>query len=391
MNTNLGSSIIETEKKYTSGLYAKRDLTIVRGEGATLIDDQGNEFIDCVGGQGAANLGHAHPLVSEAIAQQAGKLISCPETFYNDQRAELLERLIAVSPQGLNRVYLCNSGTEAIEAAIKFARYSTQRTRILATMRGFHGRTLGALSATWDKKYRKPFEPLVPDFAHVPFNNLEKLEKALNQETAAFIVEVVQGEGGVHVGEPGFLKGAQKLCHERNVLFVVDEVQTGFGRTGKMFAVEHFDLKPDIMTVAKSFAGGVPIGATLLGSRVRDLAPGLHGSTFGGNPLSCAAGIAALSVLENENLAEKAADTGDYLMKRLQAIDSPLIRDIRGLGLMVGIEIRYKVAPYLSALMERGVLALSGGLTVIRLLPPLVITYEQVDRVVAAIDVVLQN
>jgi len=382
------TDVKEIENQYASGVYAKRNITIVRGQGALLYDDQGTEYIDCVGGQGTANLGHAHPKVAQAISQQAQTLISCPELFYNDQRAALMSRLGQLLP-GLERVFLCNSGTEAVEAALKFARFGTGRPRYIASMRGFHGRTMGALSATWEKKYRGPFEPLIQGFSHVPYNNLEALDGALDDQTAALILEVVQGEGGVYPGSAEYLNGAQRLCRERGALLIIDEVQTGFGRTGKLFAHQHFNIQPDLLCVAKSIAGGFPMGAVLFGQRVPALQPGIHGSTFGGNPLACAAALAALDVQEQEHLPERAAEMGAYFKEQLEEIHSPLIREVRGLGLMLGIEIKQKVAPYLAALMERHVLALPAGLTVIRLLPPLVISREQIDRVVAALREVL--
>ena len=241
-----------SEARHTSGVYAKRDLTIVRGEGATLWDDRGRAYIDCVGGQGAANLGHCHPAIVAAISQQAQRLITCPETFYNDRRAELLARLTALSPEEIDRAFLCNSGAEAVEAALKFARYS---------------RTMGALSATWEKKYRMPFRPLVPGFEHVPYENLDRLDAVVDDATAAVILEVVQGEGGVYPGSTGYLQAAQALCRERGALLILDEVQTGFGRTGKMFAHQHHDLRPDLVCLAKSIAGGFPMGAVLIGER----------------------------------------------------------------------------------------------------------------------------
>ncbi len=383
------SSTQTIESVHTSGVYAKRDLVIVRGEGALVWDEQGREYVDCVAGHGVANLGHSHPSVVQALREQAARLITCPEMFYNPVRAALLENLTALAPPGLDRAFLCNSGTEAVEAAFKFARYATGRVEIIAAMRGFHGRTMGALSATWNKKYRQPFEPLVPGFTHVPYNNLEKLEAAVTEDTAAVILEVVQGEGGVHPGTAEYLRGAQEICRQRGALFILDEVQTGFGRTGRTFALEHYDLQPDILCVAKSLGGGVPIGATLLGERVKELRPGLHGSTFGGNPLAAAAAVAALEALVEENLPQRAAEMGAYLMNELRKIESPLIREVRGLGLMIGIELKQKVAPYLSALQERGVLALNAGMNVIRLIPPLVITRAQVDRVVEALREVL--
>jgi acetylornithine/LysW-gamma-L-lysine aminotransferase len=377
------------ESSHSSGVYVKRDLTIVRGQGTTLWDDQGRAYIDCVGGQGTANIGHAHPVVAAAIAEQAQTLISCPEMFYNPQRAALLARLTSLAPRGMRRTFLTNSGTEAVEAAFKFARYSTKRKKIIAAMRGFHGRSMGALSATWNKKYRMPFMPLVPEFQHVPYNNLDKLAAVMDDEIAAVILEVVQGEGGVHLGTAEYLQGAQQLCRQHGALLIIDEVQTGFGRTGKIFALEHYGLQPDLLCVAKSIAGGFPMGAVLLGERVISLPPGIHGSTFGGNPLAAAAALAALDVLEKEELSQKAAELGQTLMAALQKIESPLIREVRGLGLMIGIEIKQKVTPYLKALTERGVLALPAGLTVIRLLPPLVISREQIDSVITALTEVL--
>src|SRR5712692_664357 len=274
------TTYLELEDRYSSGLYAKRPVTIVRGEGARLWDDAGNLYIDCVGGQGSANLGHCHPAVVAAITAQAKTLITATEIFHNDKRALLLEKLVSIAPRGLERVYLCNSGTEAIETALKLARWTTGRTQIVAFMRGFHGRTMGALSATYEPKYREPFMPLVPDFTHVPFDNLAKADAAISDKTAGVIVEIVQGEGGVRPASSEFLQGLQRLCRERGAMLIIDEVQTGFGRTGKMFACEHFGLEPDFLCVAKSIAGGLPMGATLIGERVKKLEPMIHGSTF---------------------------------------------------------------------------------------------------------------
>jgi acetylornithine/LysW-gamma-L-lysine aminotransferase len=382
-------TIQDLEAQYTSGLYTKRPLAIVRGEGAHLWDSDENDYIDCVGGQGAGNLGHANPAVAAAIAAQAGTLISCPEMFYNDKRAALLQKLISIAPKGLNRAYLCNSGAEAVEACLKFARIATGRKEVVATMRGFHGRTIGALSATWEKKYREPYEPLWPGFRHVAYNDLAALGAAITDQTAAVILEVVQGEGGVRPGAPEFLLGAQTLCRERGALLIVDEVQTGFGRTGKMFACEHYGLEPDLMALAKSIAGGLPMGAALIGERVGQLPPQVHGSTFGGNPLACAASLAAIEYLEVNRLPERAEEIGDWWIGELRRIESPLIREARGLGLMVGIELKQKVTPYLQALMAKGVLALPAGLTVMRFLPPLVVEKEDLEKVVEAVKEVL--
>jgi acetylornithine/LysW-gamma-L-lysine aminotransferase len=381
------TSSMDIENAHTSGVYPKRPLIIVRGEGAYLYDDAGNRYIDCVGGQGAANMGHAHPAIVAAIREQAGILMSCPEIFYNDKRAALLDKLTALA--GLRRAYLCNSGTEAVEAALKFAKLATGRKEIIATKRGFHGRTMGALSATWEPKYREPFQPLVPNYTHIAYNDLAAADAAITDQTAAIIVEPVQGEGGVHPAQADYLRGLQKLCRERGALFVLDEIQTGFGRTGRLFAYQHYGLEPDLMPVAKSIAGGLPFGACLIGDRVGELQPMTHGATFGGNPLMCAAAIAALDVLVNEDLAGRAAALGGWMLERLADLPADKVREVRGLGLIIGIELRSKVTPILKALQEQGVLALPAGATVLRLLPPLVISQQDLELVAQAIEKVL--
>ena len=380
--------IIEIEMKHSSGTYIKQPLVIVRGQGASLFDADGVEYLDCASGHGAANLGHAHPKIAEAIYQQASALITLFETFPNDKRAQLMKKITSLVDR-LNRVFLCNSGTEAVEAALKFARISTGRKNIVATMRAFHGRTYGSLSATFNRKYREGFEPLVPGFSHVAYNNIDALDKAVNKETAAVILEVIQGEGGVHPANEEYIHVARRICSERGALLIVDEIQSGFGRTGRMFAIEHFDVIPDLLCCAKSLAGGVPMGAVLIGQEVKNLTPGVHGSTFGGNPLACAAAIAMLELVEEENLARQAEVKGAYLIDKLRRIESPHIREVRGMGLMVGIELKQKVAPYLKALQERKIIALNAGMTVIRLLPPLVITYQQIDHLVDVLTEVL--
>jgi acetylornithine/LysW-gamma-L-lysine aminotransferase len=385
MNAN---EIIEIENKHASGTYAKQPLVIVRGQGASLFDIDGVEYLDCSSGHGVANLGHAHPKIAEAVYKQACTLITLFETFPNDKRAALMKKITSLV-DGLDRVFLCNSGTESVEAAFKFARISTGRKNIVAAMRAFHGRTYGSLSATFNKKYREGFEPLVPGFSHVAYNNMEALDKAVNDETAAVILEVVQGEGGVYPTSAEYIQAARRICDQRGALLIVDEIQTGFGRTGKMFAIQHFGVTPDLLTCAKSLAGGVPIGAVLIGKKVKNLTPGVHSSTFGGNPLSCAAGVAALTVMEEEDLPAQAEAKGKYLMEKLSKIKSPNIRELRGMGLMVGIEMKQKVASYIRVLQEKKIIALNAGMTVIRLLPPLVISYEQIDHLVNVLTEVL--
>lgn len=385
------AQIVATERERTSGVYPTRDTALVRGSGAHLWDAQGNQYIDCAAGHGVVNVGHAHPHVAKAIAEQASRLITCAGSFPNDRRSELFERLVEVMPEGLSRVFFCNSGAEANEAAIKFARISTGRSGVVATMRGFHGRTMGALSATWDKKYREPFSPLVPEFTHVPYNKLDAAEKAIGEDTACVLVEVVQGEGGVRPGSRDYFEGLRQICDRRGALLIIDEVQTGFGRTGRMFASEHYGLRPDLMCMAKAIGGGLPMGAVGIGERVGELATGSHGSTFGGNPLACAAAIAVLDVMRDESLPERAAELGTWLFDRLGQIDSPSIREIRGLGLMVGIELKSRVTPILQTLMARGVIALPAGPTVLRLLPPLTIRQDDLETVVDIIEAAIHE
>ena len=378
------------EDTHSSGAYLKRDLQIVRGEGATLWDADGNRYIDCVGGQGSANLGHAHPAVLAAIQQQAAQLITCPELFHNPVRARFQAELCKAS--GMSRVFLCNSGAEANEGALKIARLKTGRTGVIATMRGFHGRTMGALSATWEKAYREPFLPLIADVTHVPYNNIDRLRESLNDNTAAVLLEVVQGEGGVHPAEAGYLQAAQEICHANGTLLIIDEVQTGFGRTGYLFAHQHDGIQPDLMSVAKSIAGGIPAGAILMHERVGELTPAAHGSTFGGNPLACAVGLAVLDVLQNTDLVAHARTLGDEVRVHLSAnLSEKAVREVRGRGFMFGIELRGKVAHILKELQTRGVLALPAGPSVLRLLPPLVMSDEDLWNAVAIIEEVLNH
>ena len=369
----------------------RRDLAFVRGSMATLWDSSGREYIDCGASFGVGNLGHCNPAVVEAIAEQARQLIHVGPSFGTAAKAAFVERLLSLAPANLERVFLSNSGSEAVEAAIKFARAATGRKKIVAAMRGFHGRTMGALSATWRREFREPFEPLVPGFEHVPFNDVEALEKAVDTETAAVILEAVQGEGGVHVASPEYLPAAREACTSAGALLILDEVQTGMGRTGRLFAVERWGVEPDLMTLAKSLAGGVPIGATLATENVERAFKGSHTSTFGGNPLACAAGTAALEYVVRERLWERADRLGAQGLATLREQRAPSVREVRGLGLMIGIELRGKAAPVLQALQEDGVLAIGGGSSVVRLLPPLVIPDDQWSAALGAVGRALNH
>ena len=378
------SDVIPRETAHTSGLYQKRDLALVRGDGALVWDDTGHQYIDCVGGQGSGNLGHANTAVADALAKQARTLSFCTELFYNDRRAELYDRLARILPAALDRIFLCNSGTEAVEGALKFARLATKRTKVVATMRGFHGKTMGALSATWGPEYRELFGPLLEGFSHIPFNKTEALEEALTADTSAFIVELVQGEGGVRPATHEFIAEAARLCRARGVLLIVDEVQTGFGRTGTMFAIEQFGIVPDVLCLAKSIAGGMPMGAIAFSRALGELPKRSHSTTFGGNPLACAAAVATIDEHLRLDLARNAAERGRQLHDGLVAIESPKVRDVRGLGLIQGIELKENAGPTLKGLQEHGVLALGAGPTVVRYLPPLLISAAQIDAVIDA-------
>jgi LysW-gamma-L-lysine/LysW-L-ornithine aminotransferase len=377
----------ELEDRYELPVYPRRDIVLVRGKGAKLYDDQGREYIDCASNVGVSNIGHGHEEVARAIYEQYLALGNCYSMFYNPVRAKLAEKLISVSPPKLKRVFFCNSGAEAVEGALKFARSSTGKGEIIAAMRGFHGKTFGALAATWGEEYQKPFVPMMPGLKHVPFNNFQKLREAVTGETAGIILELVQGEGGVRVGDKPYFEQVRGLCDQKGILLILDEVQTGFGRTGTLFACEQY-VEPDILCVAKSLAGGVPMGAVLCSDAVK-VPMKSHTSTFGGNPLACAAALASLEVIEREKLSEKAKTLGDYFLTELRSMKSPKIREVRGLGLMIGIKLKEKAGPSVQQIIEKGVIVLLAGATVIRLLPPLVIRKEEIDQVLAVLKDVL--
>ena len=383
------------EESILGGTTARRNETVIaRGEGCWLYATDGRRYLDLTAAQGVAMLGHCHPALSTAIAEQAQTLIACPNFLYNDVRARFAAKLAEVLPPHLNHVFLANSGAEAIDGALKFARLTTGRSRALAFRAAFHGRTVGALSLTWEKKYREPFQPLL-DVTHLPYNNLAAVEEALDESIGAVFLETVQGEGGVNLGERDFLRGVEQLCQERGALLVIDEIQTGFGRTGRWFGFEHHGLQPDLICLAKGLGAGFPMGAIAYTAQVQEkLYPGAHGSTFGGNPLASAAGLAAIETYQAEGLIERAAVMGEHFLRRLRAelADVVLVRDIRGIGLMVAVELRQKAGPYLKALMEeQSVLALPAGPNVIRFLPSLIITEDEVEIGVQALRTVLQQ
>jgi acetylornithine/LysW-gamma-L-lysine aminotransferase len=384
--------IINFENRLMANVFAKRPVVITRGKGALVWDINGKEYVDCMGSYGVALLGHSHPKVVEAVCKQAETLISCHASLYNNKRTEFLQKLVSITPKGLNKAFLSNSGAESVECALKLARKYTGKPEIIALMGAFHGKTMGALSATWDKKYRKPFQPLVPEFKHVPPDNLEKLAEAITDKTAAVLLEPIRGEGGVRVPPDDFLPRVRKLCDEKGVLLILDEVQTSFGRTGKLFGCEHWGVTPDVMCLAKPFAGGLPIGITVAKEHVMSaFKVGEHSSTFSGSPLVCAAACAAVDVLVKEKLVGRAASLGEYFKAKLEALQAKykIVKEVRGLGLMLGMELRYDVHSIILKTMDKGVLILDAGRNVLRFLPPLVIEKEQIDKTISVLDEVI--
>ena len=375
-----------------ANVFSKKPIVLTRGKGALVWDINGKEYLDCSTSYGVALLGHCHPKVVAAIQSQAEQLISCHGCYYNDKRTEFIQKLVQITPKGLDKVFLSNSGAESVECAIKLARKFTGKPEIIALMGGFHGKTMGALSATWDKKYREPFLPLVPEFKHVAPDNPDKIRDAITEKTAAVLVEPIRGEGGIRLPPDGYLQAVRQICNGKNVLLIFDEVQTCFGRTGKMFGCQNWNVTPDVMCLAKPFAGGLPMGITVAKENVMSaLKTGEHSTTFGGSPLVCAAGCAAINALSEEKLVDCAAVMGKYFKAGLEGLQAKhkIVKEVRGLGLMLGMELRFDVHNVILKSAEKGVLVLDAGRNVIRLLPPLVIDKKQIDRAVSVLDEVL--
>ena len=386
--------IIDSENRLMANVFARKPVVITHGKGVLVWDVNGKEYVDCTASYGVAFLGHSHPKIVQAICNQAEKLISCHAGFYNDKRTEFLQKLTAITPKGLDKAFLSNSGAESVECAIKLARKFSGKPEIIAVMGAFHGKTMGALSATWDKKYREPFQPLVPEIKHIPPDNLEKAREAITEKTAAFLVEPIRGEGGIRVPPDGYLQGLRELCSQKNVLLMFDEVQTGFGRTGKLFASEHWGVVPDVMCLGKPLAGGLPLGVTVAKEHVMSsFKVGDHSTTYSGNPLVCAAGCAAIDVLLEEKLAERAAELGGYFKTKLVELQGKhkAVKEVRGLGLMLGVEMKFDVLNIILSAMKRGVLVLDAGRNVVRFLPPAVIERKQIDKVVSVLDAILEE
>ncbi len=378
------NEIVQKYEKYIFQTYTHQPIAIKEAHGASVIDINGKEYIDCVAGIAVNNIGHCHPYVVESIKRQAEHLIHVSNLYYTENQAILAEELIKLT--GMDRVFYCNSGTEAVEAALKLARKSSGKTKFIATEHAFHGRTRGALSVTHKEKYRKPFEPLAPA-VFVPYNDISALRSAIDDNTAGIILEPIQGEGGVIVPSSDYLKDVREICDEKGILLILDEVQTGFGRTGKWFAREHSGIRPDILTIAKAMGGGFPMGAMMASEEVAaNFGRGDHASTFGGNALACAAALANIEVIKKEELVKKSRDIGNYLVQKLKELDKDYVKEIRGRGLMVGMELTIKCEDIVTAARENGVLLNCTSESVLRFVPPLSITKHQLDKVVSVLN-----
>jgi acetylornithine/LysW-gamma-L-lysine aminotransferase len=374
------------ENDHQPPLYAKREIALVRGEGAYLFDSEGRRYLDAMSNYGVAILGHADRQYAAALSEQLQTLATGHQSFYSDVRAELLGEIAKVAPAGLTRHFLSNSGAEAVEAAIKFARVATGRPNLVAAKRGYHGRTLGALAATADQKYRAPFEPLAPHATHVSFNDVDALADAVDDQTAAILLEPIQGEGGIWPASSAYLQSAREIATARGALLIADEIQTGF-RTGAPWAISPSEVVPDVLVTAKALANGFPIGLTMFTEAISAAIPsGAHGTTFGASPLACRAAIVTLRALRERDLYARSAALGAQLMERLTGIGSAKVRQVRGRGMMIGVELKERVTPTLRALQQRGVLVLPAGPTTFRLLPPLVWQQEQVDELIEAVE-----
>jgi predicted acetylornithine/succinylornithine family transaminase len=393
MNTK---EIIELNHKYVVDTYGKqRNLALVKGHGTRVQDADGKEYLDFLSGLAVNGLGHCHPAVVQALKEQAETLIHVSNLYYIEPQVRLAECL--VSHSFAQKCFFCNSGAEANEAAIKLARKwgntSGKGARIVTFRNSFHGRTLATITATGQEKFQRNFQPLVNGFAYASLNDIESVEEVVDAQTCAVLLELVQAEGGVHVANPHFISSLRTLCDERGLLLILDEVQTGMGRTGRLFAYEHFDLNPDIITLAKSLAGGVPMGAMLAGPKVADVfQPGDHASTFGGNPLASAAALAVMGVMTADGFMENVRSHSDYLFELVSKIAGKydFIKEVRGLGMLIGIEFSSPVKRLVATCLERGLIVGTAGETVLRLLPPLITTREEIDEAVSILKSALE-
>ncbi len=383
-----------TEDEFMGNLYQRFPVTIEKGLGSHVWDVDGKEYIDCMGGYGVALVGHRNERVVNALKSQLEKIITVHSSFYNKTREEFLKTLISVAPKGLSQVHLNNSGAEAVEAAIKFARKFTGKKGMVSMTGSYHGKSMGALSLTFSPKYRKMFQPLIEKVSFAKFGEIESLRSTIDEDTGFVILEPIQGESGIHVAPDGYLQDVRKLCDEKGILLIFDEIQAGLGRTGRMWASEHWNTTPDIMCLAKGIAGGVPMGVTLVKSEILSvMRKGEHSSTFGGNPLSCAAGSATLQALTQDGLIENAEKMGKKFHEGLKDLKEKhkIIREVRGKGLMIGVELKFEVKDILMDGIKNGILLLYSGRNILRLLPPLVISEDDTTKVLETLDSLLSK
>ena len=383
-----------SEDQHMGNLYQRFPVTIEKGVDAHVWDTEGKEYIDCMGGYGVALVGHQNQRVNNAIKEQVDKIITVHSSLYNKTREGFLKKLIEMAPEGLTQVHLNNSGAEAVEAAMKFARKFTGKKGMVAMKGSYHGKSFGALSLTFNPKYRKAFAPLVEKVSFASFGDIDSLRSVIDEDTAFIILEPIQGESGIVVAPDGFLQEVRKLCDEKGILLVFDEIQAGLGRTGRLWAGEHWNTVPDILCLAKGIAGGVPMGATLVKPGIlAAISKGEHSSTFGGNPLSCAAGVATMQALTQDKLVENSANMGRLFRQGLDKLKEkhPVIREIRGKGLMIGVELKFEVRDILMEGIEKGLLLLYSGRNILRLLPPLVITEADVTKSLEILDELFTN
>ncbi|MCC7576885.1 MAG: acetylornithine transaminase [Methanomethylovorans sp.] len=376
-------SITQKDAAHVMQTYGRQQIVLASGKGAVVRDINGVEYIDCVAGIAVNNVGHCHPRVVEAIRSQAEKLIHVSNLYYTEVQANLAEELVKLT--GMGRAFFCNSGAEAVEAAMKLARVVTGKTDFIAAERSFHGRTMGSLSVTYKEMYRAPFKPLVQEEIFVPYDNADAMEEAITGNTAAIIIEPIQGEGGIHVPSEGYLQEMRRICDEHGILLIFDEVQTGFGRTGKWFCKDHFGIQPDIMCMAKAMGGGFPMGGIVAKEGIT-FSKGQHASTFGGNPLACAAALGSIAAIKEDGLLERTTELGKYFMDKLRQADIHGFKEVRGRGLMIGLELERNCTEIVDHARMHGVLLNITSETVLRLAPPLVITKDQIDRVVEVIE-----
>lgn len=384
--------IIDLDSKYIMQTYGRQPIALTHGNGATIWDADGNEYLDFFAGIAVNVLGQSHPKVIEAIQKQAEKLIHVSNVYYTEEQVKLAKKLAEITI--FDRIFFANSGAEANEGAIKLARKFTGKGEIIATNNSFHGRTLVTVTATGQDKYKEPFKPLPSGFIHVPFGDSKAIANAITDDTAAVLIEAIQGEGGIVVPPKMYLKEVEAICREKGVLFILDEVQTGFGRTGEMFAYELFGIKPDIMTIAKALGNGYPIGGLLARGEVAEgFDYGDHGSTFGGNPLGCAVALTVIETIKDESLLENSKNLGNYLKNEFINLNEKydFITDVRGFGLFLAIELDRDSSEITNKMRERGFLINSTAGNVLRFAPPLIITKEEIDKMILALDQVFSE